>query len=91
MQLIASVHKVRDTLVAHFQDVTEHNISMAKVDYAGPKSSTFLKLTTLVLNRQLWAQFIASVHKVRDTLAAHFQEVTIPQSRPLSKGEVRPV
>mmetsp|Transcript_42960 Transcript_42960/g.102143 ORF Transcript_42960/g.102143 Transcript_42960/m.102143 type:complete len:414 (+) Transcript_42960:1-1242(+) len=33
-------------------------------------------------------QFIASVHKVRDTLAAHFQEVTIPQSRPLSKGEV---
>ena len=33
-------------------------------------------------------QFVGSIHKVRPALEAHFTSVTVPQSRPLSKGEI---
>ena len=33
-------------------------------------------------------QFVGSIHKIRPALEQHFASVTIPQSRPLSKGEV---
>jgi 2-(3-amino-3-carboxypropyl)histidine synthase len=33
-------------------------------------------------------QFVSCIHKVRPTLEQHFASVAVPQSRPLSKGEV---
>jgi len=33
-------------------------------------------------------QFVGSIHKIRPALEQHFASVSIPQSRPLSKGEV---
>ena len=33
-------------------------------------------------------QFVGSIHKIRPALEQHFTSVSIPQSRPLSKGEV---
>jgi len=33
-------------------------------------------------------QFVASLHAAREELQAYFKEVTLPQARPLSKGEV---
>jgi diphthamide biosynthesis enzyme Dph1/Dph2-like protein len=33
-------------------------------------------------------QFVGSIHKIRPVLEQHFASVTVPQSRPLSKGEI---
>ena len=82
---------MKETLAGHFQEVTLPAVGSIVTFYLY-QANTFgrEKLTRVVLNRQLWAepstllnrqlwgQFIASVHKVKETLAGHFQEVTLP-------------